>query len=137
MSRENEVPDASPQLPPEGVSLVTHAVEPSSLSGTRFDWSEFVGKVQGLSEAVYSQLVKTNHEVMGGELHIYPTKKIVQTILARDNNKKILVEAAGGVKITIHEYGDTPSGVAKDETLAKISAIMGGEVQNDGGGNPF
>lgn len=137
MSRENEVPDASPQLPPEGVSLVTHAVEPSSLSGTRFDWGEFVGKVQGLSEAVYSQLVKTNHEVMGGELHIYPTKKIVQTILARDNNKKILVEAAGGVKITIHEYGDTPSGAAKDETLAKISAIMGGEVQNDGGGNPF
>ena len=104
---------------------------------TTFDWGEFTKKVQSLSDAVYSQLIKTEHEFAGGVLHIYPLKKIVKSILARDNNKRILVEAAGGVKITIHDFDDTPSDAVKDETLAKISAIMGGEVQNDGGGNPF
>ena len=61
-------------------------------------------------------------------------KKIVKTILERSNNKKILVDASGGVKIKINDVGtNTP----KDTMLAKISDIMGGEVKNDGGENPF
>ena len=104
---------------------------------TSFDWEGFVEKVQEASEAVYSQLVKTQHEFTGDTLHIYPLKKIVRNILMRDNNKRILVDVAGGVKITIHEADETPSDAPKDETLSKISAIMGGEVQNDGGRNPF
>ena len=109
----------------------------SDSSLTVFDWGGFVGRVQSLSEAVCSQLIKTRHELVSNELHIYPERKIVQTILARDNNKKILVDAAGGVKITIHEYGDTPDSAPEDAVLDRISAIMGGEVQNDGGGSPF
>ena len=102
-----------------------------------FDWGGFVRKVQGMSEAVHSQLMKVGHEFNDGMLHIYPKKKIVQTILARDNNKRILIEAGNGVKITIHDINESPMNEEKDDVLDKISAIMGGEVQNDGGGSPF
>ena len=106
-------------------------------TSSSFDWDDFVAKVQGLNEAVHSQLIKTEHELEGDTLHIYPMKKIVKSILSRDNNKRILVDAANGVKITIHEADELPSGAEKDETLQRISAIMGGEVKNDGGRNPF
>ncbi len=102
-----------------------------------FDWSTFAEKVQAMNDAVYSQLMKTMHEFDGVTLHLYPERKIVKTILSRDNNKRILIDASGGVKINIHEYGEKPSNAEKDEMLSKISDIMGGEVQNDGGENPF
>ncbi|MBR2993886.1 DNA polymerase III subunit gamma/tau [Candidatus Saccharibacteria bacterium] len=102
-----------------------------------FDWNSFVNKVQSLNDAVYLQLMKTSHELMGNTLHIYPEKKIVKTILSRDNNKRILSEAAEGVKIEIHEIDEKPTTHTKDEMLSKISDIMGGEVRNDTGGNPF
>lgn len=103
-----------------------------------FDWDRFTNKVQDLNDAVYLQLQKTSHEFSGGVLHIYPKKRIVKTILSRDNNRRILTDAAGSdVKITIHDETETPSGTKKDETLSKMSVIMGGEVENDRGGNPF
>lgn len=102
-----------------------------------FDWDTFAEKVQSMNDAVYSQLMKTAHEMVGEILHIYPEKKIVKTILSRDNNKRLLAGAAEGIKIEIHEAGEKPSNAEKDEVLGRISDIMGGEVQNDGGGNPF
>ena len=103
-----------------------------------FDWQAYLDKVQALSDAVYSQLLKTQHEFDGAVLHIYPVKRIVRTILTRENNKKILFSAiSNNVKITIHEISDSPTGEKKDETIAKISDIMGGEVINDGGTSPF
>ena len=102
-----------------------------------FNWDTFAEKVQAMNDAVYSQLMRTMHEFDGTTLHLYPERKIVKTILSRDNNKRILIDASGGVKINIHEYGEKPSNTKKDEMLSKISDIMGGEVQNDGGGNPF
>ena len=109
----------------------------TDIPSSNFDWQTFVDKVQELNDAVYSQLIKTEYEVVGNDLHIYPAKKIIKNILSRDNNKRILVEAADGMTIVIHDVDERPMGVKKDETLDKISAIMGGEVQNDGGGNPF
>ncbi len=106
-------------------------------TNTQFNWDTFAEKVQAMNDAVYSQLMKTMHEFDGVTLHLYPERKIVKTILSRDNNKRILMDASGGVKINIHEYGEKPSNAEKDEILSKISDIMGGEVQNDGGGNPF
>ena len=102
-----------------------------------FDWDGFLDNVRGKNEAIYSQLIKTKHKMVGNELHIYPMKKIIKSILARDNNRRILVETAEGVKITIHEADETPVEKNKDETLSRISDIMGGEVINDGGGSPF
>ena len=135
------VPEQSDRKMPSKKDVVT---TPSTSKNTTtapsadFDWNTFASKVQSMNDAVYSQLAKTSHELLGGVLHIYPERKIVKTILSRDNNKRLLSEAAGGnTKITIHEFGETPSQVPKDDVLDKISDIMGGEVRNDGGGNPF
>lgn len=102
-----------------------------------FDYDSFLTDVHNLSDAVYSQLIKTKYEIIGDTLHIFPMKKIVMSILTRDNNKKILLQAARNVKITIHDANETPNGDSQDKTLDKISAIMGGEVINDGGKSPF
>lgn len=107
-------------------------------STTVFDWDNFLSRVRELNDAVYLQLLKTNHTLIDDCLNIYPEKKVVKTILSRDNNKRILIDASGGgVKITIHEVGDLPDTITKDSVLTKISDIMGGEVKNDGGENPF
>lgn len=101
-----------------------------------FDWGKFVETVKGMNDAVYSQVVKAGHEVNGNVLHIYPDKKIAKTILSRDNNKRILIDAANGMRVEIHDVGENPN-TKKDALISKISDIMGGEVENDGGGNPF
>lgn len=109
----------------------------SSGSSSEFDWNIFTSKVQELNDAVYSQLMKCEYEFSNGELRLYPKRKIVQTILSRDNNKSVLLQAVDGVKITIVDASLSPSSTKPDETLSKISAIMGGEVRNDGGTSPF
>ena len=103
-----------------------------------FDWGGFVERVKGLNDAVGMQLVKAKYEFENDTLHIYPMRPFIRKILSRDNNKKILLDAAGeNVKITIHDENDKPSNMKKDAVLDQISDIMGGEVQNDRGGNPF
>ncbi len=127
------------EIPKKKDISATRPANESIIEGSdyNFDWDKFTEKVQAMNDAVYSQLMKTEHEMIGEELHIYPERKIIKTILSRDNNKRLLAEAAGGIKIEIHEAGEKPSNAKKDEMLSKISDIMGGEVQNDGGGNPF
>ncbi len=103
-----------------------------------FDWDEFLERVKALNDAVAMQAKKCAHYFDGTTLTFYPDKNITKTILSRDGNKKILIEAGAGVKITIGEVGDAPVSGPKDELLSKISDIMGGKVENDGqGGNPF
>ena len=70
-------------------------------------------------------------------LDLYPEKNVTKTILSRESNKRILSNAANGVKITIHDVDEYPDNTKNDEVLAKFSDIMGGEVRNDEGGNPF
>ena len=103
---------------------------------TDFDWGKFVETVRGMNDAIAMQLKSVEYAVNGGTLDIYPTKRIGKTILGRDNNKKILVGAAGGLKVVVHDVGENPN-AKKDELVSRISDIMGGEVQNDSGGNPF
>jgi DNA polymerase III subunit gamma/tau len=105
---------------------------------SNFNWDDFVQKVQSLNDAICAQLLKSQYELEGNVLNIYPGKKVVKNILSRDNNKQVLLKAAGGaVKIVIHDEDETPNNLKKDELTAKISDIMGGEVKNDAGGNPF
>ena len=133
--QKTNISDSTPTRQDTGAAFLIDS------SGTNanlaFNWNVFAEKVQSMNDAVYSQLAKTTHEIIGEVLHIYPEKKIIKTILSRDNNKRLLAEAAGGIKIEIHEAGEKPSNAEKDEVLSKISDIMGGEVQNDGGGDPF
>ena len=109
---------------------------PPEAKSADFDWNKFLEMVRGMNDAIYSQLAKASYMVSGNTLNIYPNKKIAKTILSRDNNKKILIDAAGGMKIMIGEVGGNPNST-KDELISKISDIMGGEVQKDGGENPF
>lgn len=107
-------------------------------SNTDFNWEEYLEKVRILSDAVYTQLKKTKPVYSNNTLTIYPMKKIVKNILSRENNMKILVDALGGnVKITILDADISPETDSGDQTLSQISDIMGGEVINDAGDNPF
>ena len=129
---KQELPDAS------NVGNVPKQELPnaSNASGS-FDWDDFVAKVKGLNDAIASQLMGAKYEFLNGELMIYPAKRIARTILSRDNNTRILVTEAGDVKITIGEPGGGATSQKNDALLSQISGIMGGEVVDDGGGNPF
>lgn len=101
-----------------------------------FDWNNFLEKVHNLNDAIQTQLLGASYDVSGNVLKIYPKKKIAKMILSKENNKRILEEAANGMRIEICNAEDKES-QKKDELISKISDIMGGEVQNDGGGDPF
>ena len=116
---------------PEQASTPKPTVAPQA-----FEWNAFLENVKNLNDGIYGQLTKVEHEFDGTMLHIYPLKKIIKTILDRDTNKHVLIDA-GGVKIQIHEADERPNSSSKSSTLTKISDIMGGEVINDGGENPF
>lgn len=134
-----KAPSIGAQLPKPAPHNVA-APQPSSRmkKAVVFNWDVFLQRVHGLSEAIYLQLLKVKYELNGNILEIYPEKKVARSVLMRDSNKQIMMEAASGVvKITVHEVGETPTTTNNDTLLTKISAIMGGEVMNDGGGNPF
>ena len=115
----------------------TEQVAESTVSApVNFDWNKFFEAVQSLNDAISMQLRNVSHDVSGNVLNIYPTKRIEKTILSRDNNLKVLTEAAGGLRVIVHDIGDNPS-KSQDLLISKMSAIMGGEVKNDAGGNPF
>lgn len=109
---------------------------PSPAIDNTFDWAKFVENVRGMNDAVATQLKSVEYEIGADILNIYPTKRVVKMILSKENNKKILIDAAGGLKVVIHDVEEKPE-QKKDALISKISDIMGGEVQNDGGGNPF
>ena len=112
------------------------AKKPEPEPAMPFDWEAFLLKVQELNDAIYLQLKTVSYELTGSGLNIYPSKKIEKTILSRENNLRVLAEASGGHRIVIHEVGDKRP-ESQDLLISKMSAIMGGEVQNDGGGTPF
>jgi hypothetical protein len=105
------------------------------LQPSTFEWTKFVEAVREMNDAVAAQLRLVEFKVNAEMLDIYPTKRVVKMILSKDNNKRILINAAGGMKVIIHNVEEKPEN--KDPLISKISDIMGGEVQNDGGGNPF
>ncbi|MBR2803452.1 DNA polymerase III subunit gamma/tau [Candidatus Saccharibacteria bacterium] len=102
-----------------------------------FNWGLFIERLNELNDAIATQAKKCKHKAVANELHLYPDKRITKIILSRDNNKKILIEAAGGYKIVFHEAGEKLDDTKEDALLSKISDIMGGEVTNDGGNSPF
>ena len=117
------------------VTIETTTVE-KQVVNANFNWNEFLDAVHKLSDVIYMQLESTEYTVSSDTINIYPTKKIARTILSKDNNKKILSEASGGMIIVVHELGEKP--VHKNDALIdKISDIMGGEVEDESGGNPF
>lgn len=124
----------------EPTKISTAPAEPARASAApvgNFDWNEYVGAIEKINKVVHSWLLKCEHALDEGGLAIFPDKAITQRILSSENNKRILIENAGGLKITIHNFGEHPKDAKKDALIAKFSDIMGGEVKNDGGDSPF
>ena len=122
----SRTPDAEPLAEPS----------PRANSPIDFSWEEFVGRVKAADEGIASQLSFVSHDVADGTLNLYPDKSFVYKSLSRDKNKAILIENACGLKVAVHEVGTSPN-AKKDELISKMSDIMGGEVTNDEGDNPF
>ncbi len=116
-------------------STTTEQVSPKDVSPS-FNWQEFLDKVRQSSRAIYTQLNAAEHNIDGNILNIYPANDFDKSFLSRDKNKKILVDASGGMKINILDKSLNPN-AKKDELFSKMSDIMGGEVISDAGGNPF
>ncbi|MBQ6487114.1 DNA polymerase III subunit gamma/tau [Candidatus Saccharibacteria bacterium] len=131
-----------PEKPAVVTKTVEKTIEKTSVeesvlvsTNTDFDWGKFVETVTRLNDGVSKQLKDADYDVAGGVLNIYPKNKMEVRLLARDNNRQVLAQACN-MKVVIHEIGDNPH-KSQDLLLSKMSAIMGGEVKNDGGGNPF
>ena len=103
-----------------------------------FDWVSYLEKVKHLSDSIYTQLAKTKYVFFENKLTIYPMRRIIKNILARENNLRILTEALGpNCDIAIASEDQRPENQAQDQTLTQLSDIMGGEVISDAGNNPF
>ena len=135
--RPQEKPERAAPVTTPVTAPVTSPVATPAATQSAFDWEGFLARVRELNDAVCSQLARAKYEYAGGVLTIYPARKIAQMILTKENNLRILAEAAGDVKITVGGPDEQPKMVAEDELIAKMSGIMGGEVLNDGGGSPF
>ena len=81
------------------------------------------------------QLEKAEYNYANNNLDIYPTQKMGETILTSPNNLTVIKNNIININVTVHKYGEKSQ--PKDEILSKFSDIMGGEVKNDGGENPF
>ncbi len=118
--------------------LVPNQKEPSNNvpTTTSFKWDDFTSRVKEASGALALQIASANYEADKTTLKIYPYNDFAKSFLSRDKNKKILIDCANGLKVTICNVRDNPK-IKNDELISKMSDIMGGEVTNDGGGNPF
>ncbi|MDO5452090.1 MAG: DNA polymerase III subunit gamma/tau [Candidatus Saccharibacteria bacterium] len=130
---------AQKPVPAPSPDSTAEATKPIVAAPTKaFDWDLFLQEVFTLNETIHKQLTKCEYEFKNNALHLYPRTKIIKNILTSRNNQRILLSVAKGMKIEIHEAGEHPDSASKDETLLKISDIMGGEVKHDHGGNdPF
>ncbi|MBQ1528527.1 DNA polymerase III subunit gamma/tau [Candidatus Saccharibacteria bacterium] len=84
-----------------------------------------------LTPALDAQLKKCIVKDDGTTVHIYPPKKIIKSILERQNNAEIL-QSAFGKPFLVHEIDELPE---NSPEIKQISDIMGGvqEVNNNGG----
>lgn len=107
---------------------------PVSSDGS-FDWENFLETVRADNGAVYAQLQKSDYEFVDNVLQIYPDHKLSKSILDKPGNSQILARHLGGLSFKIHEVGERQA--PKDETLSKISAIMGEDIREVKGDSPF
>ncbi len=128
----------TPSTPSASSTPSTSTPAPSTPTPTVFNWQNFATKIQNLSEVIFPQLKHCEHEIINGTLHIYPKTKICGSIIGKERNQQVLIEAANGMGIKVHKINERPKSATKDATLDKFSDIMGGEVKNDDGGyDPF
>lgn len=115
--------------------VVAKAEPEPKVEKTEFDWQDYINKVSKIDPNASKPLLKSKFEFTGGTLHIYPENSFTARILKNSKHSNILKQALGENELTIHNTPPKPS-QPKDETIAKISAIMG-DVQEIDGSVPF
>lgn len=115
--------------------VVAKAEPEPKVEKTEFDWQDYINKVSKIDPNASKPLLKSKFEFTGGTLHIYPENSFTARILKNSKHSNILKQALGENELTIHDTPPKPS-QPKDETIAKISAIMG-DVQEIDGSVPF
>lgn len=113
-------------------------VEASNVESTEttdFNWQSFIDKVGALSASTAKPLEKSKYELKDETLHIYPDNSFSARILGSPKHTKLLNQALPGYNLKVHDAG-TASTKPKDQTIVKISAIMG-DVQEIDGETPF
>lgn len=105
------------------------------LDSDNFDWNGLIVKISEISTSTAKPLEKSKYEIKNGALQIYPENNFSAKILKSAKHSEIIRQALGNYSFTVH---DANSGMIqpKDETVAKISAIMG-NVQEIDGDMPF
>lgn len=132
------------QLPSRPASVVSAPVatsssdksctdQASSSTCSCFSWDNFLEKVKAKNDAVFNQLSKCEYEINSHVVNIFPAKKIIKTILTR--NQTLLTTSANGYKIVIcdPDIRTCPT----DPLISQISDIMGKVEEENGGENPF
>lgn len=137
-SRINPTPSKQASTEPGINHASSGQITTESNVSANFDWDDYLEKIQNLNDAVHAQLLKVDHEYEAGILHIYPKSSVLHRILKSKNNHAMLTRSApSGTIVKIHDAKEKPKSVTKDSMISKLSDIMGGEVRNDTGGNPF
>ncbi|MBR2998214.1 DNA polymerase III subunit gamma/tau [Candidatus Saccharibacteria bacterium] len=130
-------PDTRPIEPVKLVEPPQLKPKPATSSvSAPFDWDNLVNKMLEKNEAIGRQLKKAQYEFDGITLDIYPSTRISESILNSKNNLFVL-KRESNLNIVVHSHEEKPKNYKKDAVLSKLSDIMGGEVKNDGGENPF
>ena len=126
----------SPAPAPVVAQPIAPTPTPAPAPAANFNWDDLVKRIGQKNEAIYLHLKRATYKFDGTMLDIYPANKMGDTILQSKNNLKALRNETS-VKITVHNLDEKPDGAENDAVLSKLSDIMGGEVKNDGGENPF
>lgn len=124
-------PDPEPisQPAPEPISEPTPTPAAQKVATNSKD---FLGNIS--DAGIYQQVTKAVISETADTIHIYPKSKVAVKILSSPNHKKVLIDAAGGKKVEIHEVGKLPpQAPSANPTVSAISSIMGGaeEISKD------
>ncbi|MBQ8985616.1 DNA polymerase III subunit gamma/tau [Candidatus Saccharibacteria bacterium] len=117
--------------PPKQVASSTIKTTSNNSSNSAFDWETFLEEVREVNDIIFAQLKGVGHEVKNGTLFITPNKSFAKVILGKPNNISLMSDIAG-MKVSLGDENPKNSNLK-----TKISDIMGGEVQEYGGGSPF
>lgn len=123
---KNPAPSQKDSVSPPPVA----APDPAPAStATTLNWEKYLDSVRSSNPIVASTLGRTKHKFENGKLYLLCTKSYDQKILQSPRNFDILTTSAQGVTVEITEDENL---FKKDSKVSKMSAIMGGEVQEVG-----
>ncbi|MDO4753037.1 MAG: DNA polymerase III subunit gamma/tau [Candidatus Saccharibacteria bacterium] len=97
-----------------------------------FNWNIFLEEMRDINDVIYDQLKEAKWKLSNNQLLISPARSYAKIILGKPNNLKIISDVSG-----LEAKIDDGKNTEIDNLNSKISAIMGGEVQEYGGGSPF